>query len=216
MCVNSDGDFKKTFETTQELVKHLMSKYDIPPERVVMHRDASGKNCSRKMIEEGLWDDFKRGIGDKNYGPSEEEKSSMKGEDFSLNEDVDLYKEGSWTSEILGKLEADTRVKLLSQDSQWSEIELITEVDGGNGDKIKHGYVVNTSLESKESIGKGKLKLSTYLRVNKSWSSAPYDIIMSANDEVNVYDRDDEWTLVSVDGTYGYVSSDMIDFVEKK
>lgn len=204
MCVNSDGDYDKTFKNTQTLVKHLMEKYDVPFDKVVMHRDASGKGCSRKMIEEDLWKTFKDGLRD-DYDLTSDVKVIEDKETFALNESVDFLEEASWTSNVQSKLEQGTHVKLLGQDSQWSKVELISDTD----DK-KSGFVPNTSLESKESIGKAELKAPTYLRTNKSWSAAPYDIIVNANEELNVYETDSEWTLVAVNGTYGYISTDML------
>ena len=65
MCVNSDGDFNKTFDNTVKLTKYLMEKYNIPANHVVMHNDASGKECSEKLIANNLklWKEFKEAIG---------------------------------------------------------------------------------------------------------------------------------------------------------
>lgn len=61
MCINSDGNFNKTIENTIELVKYLMSKYNIPINNIVQHNKWSGKNCpssirSGKPID---WSTFK-------------------------------------------------------------------------------------------------------------------------------------------------------------
>ena len=45
MCINSDGDFNKTYLHTLKLTKYLMKKYNIPLENVVRHYDASRKIC---------------------------------------------------------------------------------------------------------------------------------------------------------------------------
>ena len=45
MCINSDGDFTKTLNSTVELTKHLMDKHKIVNDKVVRHFDASRKNC---------------------------------------------------------------------------------------------------------------------------------------------------------------------------
>lgn len=49
MCVNSDGDYKKTVANTVELVRHLMKTHNISAGRVVQHNRWSGKNCPRFM-----------------------------------------------------------------------------------------------------------------------------------------------------------------------
>ena len=212
MCVNSDGDFSKTMRNAEELAKYLMHKYDLPPERVVMHRDASGKNCSRKMIEEGLWDDFKRAVGDSHYGENEGESTNdkkLKADTvLTVKEDTNALKEGSWVSETLEQVKAGATVKLLSQDSQWSKVKLGTEF----GEKV--GYILNTALAEKEVVAKGEVKTATYLRVSRNWSEAPYDIIVKAGDKVNVYELDKDWVQISINGTYGYIASDMINITE--
>lgn len=49
MCINSDGDYNKTYFTTVELVKNLMVKFKVPADRVVRHYDASRKSCPNHM-----------------------------------------------------------------------------------------------------------------------------------------------------------------------
>lgn len=209
MCVNSDGDFSKTMANAEELAKYLMHKYNLPPERVVMHRDASGKNCSRKMIEEGLWDDFKRAVGDSHYGEEKAEKKAKPNTVLTVKEDTNVLKEGSWVSETLEPIKAGASVTLLSQDSQWSRVKLGAEF----GDK--EGYILNTALAEKQVVAKGEVKTATYLRVSKNWSETPYDVIVKSGDKVNVYEKDKDWVQISVNGTYGYIASDMINITEE-
>lgn len=49
MCINSDGDFDKTYENTLELTRYLMERYKISIDNVVRHYDASGKTCPHTM-----------------------------------------------------------------------------------------------------------------------------------------------------------------------
>ena len=49
MCINSDGDYNKTYFNTVELVKNLMVKFNVPIDRVVRHYDASRKSCPNHM-----------------------------------------------------------------------------------------------------------------------------------------------------------------------
>lgn len=64
ICVNSDGVFSKAYENCIELVKSLMNDINIKANRVVRHYDASGKNCPRKIIATGKWEDFKNSLVD--------------------------------------------------------------------------------------------------------------------------------------------------------
>jgi len=61
LCINSDGDYKKTLENGAELVRHLMAKYNIPIINVKQHNHWSGKNCPAQIRagKEGIsWNDF--------------------------------------------------------------------------------------------------------------------------------------------------------------
>lgn len=62
ICINSDGEYNKTIQNTIWLVQRLMKDFNIPIDRVVRHKDASGKNCP-KLLNEGdiyTWSDFKK------------------------------------------------------------------------------------------------------------------------------------------------------------
>jgi N-acetylmuramoyl-L-alanine amidase CwlA len=59
MCVNSDGDWNKTYRNMVELVVYLLSKYDVPLYR---HYDITGKDCPKMMIDQDAWTDFKEAV----------------------------------------------------------------------------------------------------------------------------------------------------------
>ena len=64
MCINSDGDFNKTYLHTLKLTKYLMKKYNIPLENVVRHYDASRKICPNIWKENNWakWEKFKQDL----------------------------------------------------------------------------------------------------------------------------------------------------------
>ena len=64
MCINSDGDFNKTYLNTLKLTKYLMKKYNIPLENVVRHYDASRKICPNIWKENNWakWEKFKQDL----------------------------------------------------------------------------------------------------------------------------------------------------------
>ena len=64
MCINSDGDFNKTYLHTLKLVKHLMKEYNIPLENVLRHYDASRKICPNIWKENNWakWEKFKQDL----------------------------------------------------------------------------------------------------------------------------------------------------------
>ncbi|WP_276907197.1 peptidoglycan recognition family protein [Peptoniphilus duerdenii] len=45
LCINSDIDKVKAYKNLVELTKNLMKKFNIPPDRVIRHFDATGKIC---------------------------------------------------------------------------------------------------------------------------------------------------------------------------
>lgn len=64
MCINSDGNFEKTYQNTIELTRYLMNKYNIPLENVVRHYDASRKLCPNVFCKNNWekWHQFKRNL----------------------------------------------------------------------------------------------------------------------------------------------------------
>ena len=69
MCINSDGDFNKTYLNTLKLTKYLMEKYNIPLENVVRHYDASRKLCPNVFKENNWekWNKFKEHLKQEDY-----------------------------------------------------------------------------------------------------------------------------------------------------
>lgn len=65
MCSRIDkrGNYyflNETTVNTQELVKELMDKYNIPAENVIRHYDVTGKICPKPYVQdENLWKEFK-------------------------------------------------------------------------------------------------------------------------------------------------------------
>lgn len=49
ICVNSDGDFKKSVQNAAELVKRIMKQENISIQNVVQHNLWSGKNCPTNL-----------------------------------------------------------------------------------------------------------------------------------------------------------------------
>lgn len=106
MCVNSDGDYKKTVDTTIELVKHLMKKHNILPTNVIPHQKTStwNKICPRYLLGGSRyinWNTFiKRLGGESNVSvskPSKKPVSKPKQPTQSSYRSVS----GNWTGQTL-------------------------------------------------------------------------------------------------------------------
>jgi N-acetylmuramoyl-L-alanine amidase len=59
MCVNSDGDWDKTYNSTIELAAYLLKKHGLTAENLYRHYDITGKECPRMLVEEDAWNEFK-------------------------------------------------------------------------------------------------------------------------------------------------------------
>ncbi|MGL4990146.1 MAG: SH3 domain-containing protein [Sarcina sp.] len=92
LAVNIDGNFDKTYQNGIALTKYLMNKYNISPENVIMHNDASGKICSKMMIKDrpGMWQEFKRQIGSTNVVKESIEKEEVKKDEIKKEETNDV------------------------------------------------------------------------------------------------------------------------------
>lgn len=71
MCCRKDSKGrwyfeKETIDSTIELTKMLMKKYDVPESNVIRHYDVTGKRCPEPYVrDKEAWNDFKEAIGAK-------------------------------------------------------------------------------------------------------------------------------------------------------
>lgn len=233
LCVNKGNDFDKTLENGVELTKYLMNKYNIPAENVVMHRDASGKTCSRMMIEDipSLWTYFKERIsgGD---GSLEDDGLRPKMQGKVTNASVLNVRESPSTSgRIVHKLNRNQVVGIYEELNGWYKIDYI------DGVKKKYGYVskdyisiINENPEDEETNGdieiekpsvsankKGIVKVNSALNM-RSGPGSNYGVIgtLCNNDEVEIIKEVDGWYEIKFNGKSGYVSSQYIKVVDNE
>ncbi|EOU2127288.1 SH3 domain-containing protein [Clostridium perfringens] len=233
LCVNKGNDFDKTLENGVELTKYLMNKYNIPAENVVMHRDASGKTCSRMMIEDrpSLWPYFKERIsgGD---GSLEDDGLKPKMQGKVTNASVLNVRESPSTSgRIVHKLNTNQVVGIYEELNGWYKIDYI------DGVKKKYGYVskdyisiINENPEDEETNGdieiekpsvsankKGIVKVNSALNM-RSGPGSNYGVIgtLCNNDEVEIIKEVDGWYEIKFNGKSGYVSSQYIKVVDNE
>lgn len=79
LCINSDGDYKKTLENGAELVRHLLDKHNLSINDVKQHNDWYPKNCPAQLRAEkdGIsWDDFLRMVEGKSIKPPKKKVKS--------------------------------------------------------------------------------------------------------------------------------------------
>jgi N-acetylmuramoyl-L-alanine amidase CwlA len=59
MCVNSDGDWNKTYQSSAKLAAYLLFKHKLTINDLLRHYDITGKDCPKMMIAENEWQKFK-------------------------------------------------------------------------------------------------------------------------------------------------------------
>lgn len=231
LCVNEGNDFDKTLENGVQLTKYLMNKYNIPAENVVMHRDASGKTCSRMMIEDrpSLWPYFKDRIsgGD---GSLEDDGLKPKMQGKVTNASVLNVRESPSTSgRIVHKLNRNQVVGIYEELNGWYKIDYI------DGVKKKYGYVskdyisiINENPNDEEkpvepekpsvSVNKqGIVKVNSALNM-RSGPGSNYGVIgtLRNNDKVEIIKEVDGWYEIKFNGKVGYVSKSYITIVNEE
>lgn len=58
LCVNSDGDFEKTFDNAARLVAVLLDAYDLDSDAIRQHADFTNKNCPETIRSAGRMEEF--------------------------------------------------------------------------------------------------------------------------------------------------------------
>ena len=64
LCVNSDGDFEKTFENATKLVAYLIKEYDLNIKSIKTHNDFSGKDCPHSILRDNRMKEFVNKVED--------------------------------------------------------------------------------------------------------------------------------------------------------
>lgn len=112
MCVNSDGNYKKTLQNTIELVQKLMKELNISVGNVVQHNYWSGKNCPT-LLREGThgmtWNQFIAGVKGQSTGSAKPSKKEVpKGWD-DVNKHGTIWKKEKATF-VVGSEKIETRI----------------------------------------------------------------------------------------------------------
>ena len=62
LCVNSDGNFEKTFENGAKLVAFLLKEYGLGLDAIRTHNDFSGKDCPHTILRDNRMGEFKNKV----------------------------------------------------------------------------------------------------------------------------------------------------------
>ncbi len=130
--------------------------------------------------------------------------------DVRSNTTLNIRKEGSLDSEIVGKMKKGNIATVVEKGSEWTKVK-----SGDVTGYVKNDYLVfdnNIEEYAKDNV-KQVAKVNTEtLRVREK-ATTDSDIIdlVGEGDTYTVNNQNDEWVKVSVDGETGYLSKDYTD-----
>lgn len=123
MCVNRDGDFRKTYKSTLELTKYLMDKYNIPLENVARHYDASRKKCPHIFSENNWkkWYKFKKDLEDMIKGKRDYTKTIKLLYNNIFNREPDTEGLKYWNEQLNTGLSFGDMLKAIEESQEFKE-----------------------------------------------------------------------------------------------
>lgn len=150
MCINEDGVYETMLQNTIEVVKMLMSKYNISISNVVRHYDASRKNCPGTMSHYNwkAWHEFKSRLSGNTTGSSSNNSNNSYVDNtvkdkMAVTTDVLNVREGAGTNfKKIGELKKGDKVKLFKKVGDWYSIYY------GNSGGYIHGDYVKVKSDS--------------------------------------------------------------------
>lgn len=172
LAVNSDNNFDKTYETGIELTKYLMRKYNIPAQNIVMHKHASGKDCSRMMIMDkpNMWEVFKQKVS---VGmPGEEfindgKIPTAKGKIVNVSSYLQVRSKASGTSSSIGVAYPNKVLNIYGEENGYYKVDFM-------GTKKTYGYVdkkyvqkISGDIDSGNSGNNGGSTEADKIQINK-------------------------------------------------
>ena len=128
MCINSDGDFRKTYLNTLNLTKHLMDKYKIPIEDVVRHYDASRKICPNIMSKNNwdVWSKFKKDLKKIDKEQKDYKKTITKLYKNIFDREPDLEGLNYWNEQLNLGLTYGDMLKAMGESEEFKQIYIDT------------------------------------------------------------------------------------------
>lgn len=122
MCVNSDGNWSKTYQNTVELVGNLLKKHSLTINDLYRHYDITGKDCPKMMINENEWLKFKSAVSkiiQNNENNSTDNKGTSEKTGIVIANILNCREQPYITAKINGRLKKDTKVKIYEEKNGW-------------------------------------------------------------------------------------------------
>lgn len=115
MCVNSDGDWGRTYINAVQLAAYLLKKYGLTTNALYRHYDITGKNCPAMMLDEKVWQKFKTDVEVAMLPPATQQYK--KGEVIATT--LNCRAEPSTSATINGKLQKGAQVTIYDTKGDW-------------------------------------------------------------------------------------------------
>ena len=205
MCSDVDkktGKYILTPDTVKnavEVVKWLMDKYNVPPERVIRHYDVCGKLCPEPWVrDESLWIDFKRTISEKTEEKKEDDEVVVEGRMKVNGIDIKnekIVKDGVTYAKVRGfeaagfEVDYNNDTKLITVKNKVKEVPLkvngkSTSVEGINIEG--HNFVPIRSICAALGVNVDFVKGLTILT---SPNSAPVAVSVPTAEKVEIQEE---------------------------
>ncbi|MGL5068880.1 MAG: SH3 domain-containing protein [Sarcina sp.] len=236
LAVNRGNNFDKTFQTGVELTRYLMRKHNIPAQNVVMHNHASGKICSRMMIQDrpNMWEEFKSKAAVGMPGESlvnDGVAPTGKGKLVNVSSYLNIRTKPDAYSSVLGNVYPNKIMNLYGEENGYYKVDFM-------GTRKTYGYVkkeyiqvINGDVGGGSTDGNGgtedKVEVNKEGVVINVATGSALNVRMGPSTTTSVADRINKDTKVRVNyetigwynitygaGKTGFVSKDYIKLVE--
>jgi N-acetylmuramoyl-L-alanine amidase CwlA len=119
MCVNSDGNWDKTYRNSVALCAWLFVKHKLDDGAIYRHFDITGKDCPKMMLEPEPWGDFRNDVTAAVLDIHN--RSIARGECNTMGANV--RSAPGMKSEVRGQLYLGEEVIVLDRQGNWIQVE---------------------------------------------------------------------------------------------
>lgn len=119
MCVNSDGDWQKTYENSIWLAAWLLHKHKPPGMTLLRHYDITGKDCPKMLLDPAAWDKFNREV----YEAREELQRQTLETGRCITTNLNVRTGPGMEYDVRGQLYAGEPVTVLDISGNWRMVE---------------------------------------------------------------------------------------------
>lgn len=102
ICVNKDGDFKRTYQNAVSLAADILKRHGLSADDLWRHFDITGKDCPRFFVDDGAAKQFGFESADKGWQKFKDDVAKL----LKVEEVVELFKDikGHWAEKDITRL----------------------------------------------------------------------------------------------------------------